>query len=78
MTDKNISNQTVILENSTNAAADASHAAAGGHNPLSQFEVKKIFDLNIAGFDISFTNSSLYMVIATFLAIFFMAFATRK
>ncbi|NBV06124.1 MAG: F0F1 ATP synthase subunit A [Proteobacteria bacterium] len=48
------------------------------HNPLAQFEVHKIFEINIAGFDISFTNSSLYMVIATFSVIFFMLFATRK
>ncbi len=48
------------------------------HNPLAQFEVHKIFDLNIAGIDISFTNSSLYMVIATLTVIAFMLFSTRK
>ena len=48
------------------------------HNPLAQFEIKKIFDLKIAGFDISITNSSLYMIIATFLVVFFMLLATRK
>lgn len=34
------------------------------HSPLEQFEIKKIFDLELAGFDISFTNSSLWMSIA--------------
>jgi len=48
------------------------------HNPLAQFEVHKIVDLNVAGIDISFTNSALYMVIATFLVISFLLFATRK
>lgn len=48
------------------------------HTPLSQFEVKKIFDLNIGSIDISFTNSSLYMVLATIISIAFMIFATRK
>lgn len=48
------------------------------HNPLAQFEVHKIADLHIGNFDISFTNSALYMVIATTLTIFFMLFATRK
>ena len=48
------------------------------HNPLAQFEVHKIFDIKLAGFDISFTNSALYMVIATLSVIFFMLFATRK
>lgn len=32
-------------------------------NPLEQFEIKKIFPLDINGIDISFTNSSLCMVI---------------
>lgn len=48
------------------------------HNPISQFEVKSIVDLELAGFDISLTNSALYMIIATSLIIFFMLFATRK
>lgn len=48
------------------------------HNPLSQFEVKKIIDLHIGSIDISFTNSALYMVIATILVIGFMIFSTRK
>ena len=48
------------------------------HNPLAQFEVHKIFDLNIAGIDISFTNSALYMLLATVAVIVFMLLATRK
>ncbi len=48
------------------------------HNPLAQFEVNKLIDLHLGSFDISFTNSSLYMVIATFSAIIVMLLATRK
>lgn len=55
--------------------SDISHEK---HSPLSQFEVKKIFDLHIGSIDISFTNSALYMVIASILVISFMIFATRK
>lgn len=55
-----------------------SHEAGEKHNPLMQFEVKKIFDLQIGNIDISFTNSALYMVLATFCIISFMLFATRK
>jgi F-type H+-transporting ATPase subunit a len=61
-----------------NALPEAANHASQGHNPLAQFEVKKIFDLNIGGIDISFTNSALYMLIATISAIAFMVFATRK
>ena len=34
------------------------------HSPLDQFKLEKIFDINIAGIDVSFTNSSLFMLIA--------------
>jgi len=48
------------------------------HSPLSQFEVKKIFDLHLGSIDISFTNSSLYMAIATFCIFAFMLLATKR
>jgi F-type H+-transporting ATPase subunit a len=48
------------------------------HSPLDQFKIEKIFDINIGGYDISFTNSSLYMVVATLFAILIMALATSK
>ncbi len=34
------------------------------HSPLSQFEIKPIIDLNFLGFDISFTNSALFMMLS--------------
>ena len=34
------------------------------HTPLSQFEIKPLYDLSLAGHDVSFTNSSLFMVLA--------------
>ena len=33
-------------------------------DPMHQFEIKRLLDINIAGFDISFTNSALFMLIA--------------
>ena len=41
-------------------------AAGGheGHSPIHQFEIKQFFPLKLFGFDASFTNSSMYMVIA--------------
>ncbi len=67
-----------LVKNSQNIAENVDVADAAPHNPLAQFEVKKIFDLQAFGFDISFTNSSLYMVLATLIAILFLHFATRK
>ncbi len=53
-------------------------AVQGGGNPLSQFTVKKLIDINLGNIDLSLTNSSLYMIIATFAIISFMLFATRQ
>lgn len=52
--------------------------SAGSHSPLDQFKIKKLIDIDVAGFDISFTNSSLYMIISTISIIAFMLLATRK
>lgn len=34
------------------------------HSPLDQFVIKKLVEINLLGFDISFTNSSLFMLLA--------------
>ncbi len=36
---------------------------SGKIDPMYQFEIKPLFELNLAGYDISFTNSSLFMMI---------------
>ena len=38
--------------------------AEAHHSPLAQFEIKTLLPLEVGGVDISFTNSSLFMVIA--------------
>jgi F-type H+-transporting ATPase subunit a len=48
---------------------------AGHHGPMEQFEIRKIVDLDLFGHDISFTNSSLMMVVALVLISGFMIFA---
>lgn len=52
--------------------------AHDAHTPLSQFEVKKIFDFHIGSIDLSFTNSALYMIFATAITVLFLHFATKK
>ena len=48
------------------------------NDPMQQFEIKKIFDLpDIAGHDIAFTNSSLWMVIGAAAVIGFFALTLR-
>lgn len=38
-------------------------------NPLNQFVIKKIYDISLFGYDMSLTNSSLFMFIAIFVVI---------
>lgn len=47
-------------------------------DPLHQFEIKPLVPLEIAGFDVSFTNSSLWMMIAVIVSITLMTVATRR
>ena len=47
-------------------------------DPIHQFEIHPIIPLNVAGIDISFTNSSLWMAIAVVTSIVLMSLATRK
>ena len=47
-------------------------------DPLHQFEITPIIPLEIAGIDISFTNSAMWMAIAVVASMAFMMIATRK
>ncbi len=48
------------------------------NNPLDQFLITKLIPISVFGIDISFTNSALFMVIATVLLILFQHFALRN
>lgn len=50
----------------------------GGESPLKQFEIKEILPIKIGGLDLSFTNSSLFMVIAVALAASFFLIGLRR
>lgn len=50
---------------------------AGGHSPLEQFEIKKLVPLELFGYDISFTNSSLWMLLTLAAACTFLYVAMR-
>ena len=42
------------------------------HSPLEQFEIHRIFDLEVFGIDVSFTNSALWMLIVVLTATLFL------
>jgi F-type H+-transporting ATPase subunit a len=47
-------------------------------DPLKQFEIYPLLDIQIAGFDVSFTNSALWMVIASAVAYGLMRLSMRQ
>jgi len=46
--------------------------------PIEQFEIKNLVDISVGGVDLSFTNSSAYMVLTVVLAGSFLLLATHK
>lgn len=47
-------------------------------NPLEQFEIKTIIPIKVGDIDISFTNSSMYMLLAVMISTLLMAWCLRK
>ena len=65
------------------AAESAGHGdghggGSGMPDPMHQFEIKRLVELDLFGFDASFTNSALFMVIGAVLITVFIIFAMRK
>ncbi|NRB10283.1 MAG: F0F1 ATP synthase subunit A [Rickettsiaceae bacterium] len=50
------------------------------HSPLDQFKVKKVVELNLFDYDVSLTNSAIFMILAaTFILLyFFIAFRNKR
>ena len=46
-------------------------------DPIHQFEIKRLFPMNLFGFDATFTNSALFMVLAVVLISAFLIFSMR-
>ncbi len=46
-------------------------------DPIKQFKIEPIIPLDVGGFDISFTNSSLWMLIGILVSTLFLTFSTR-
>jgi len=48
------------------------------HSPVEQFTIKALFHLQLFGFDVSFTNSALFMLLAVVLSMIYLTFAMRR
>ena len=47
------------------------------HSPVEQFTIKSLMQLQLFGYDISFSNSSLFMMLAVIVSTIFLTFAMR-
>jgi F-type H+-transporting ATPase subunit a len=50
----------------------------GMHSPVEQFEIKPLVDLSLGDYDVSFTNSSLFMLLAIGVSALFLVTAMRR
>ena len=50
----------------------------GMHSPVEQFEIKPLVELSLGGYDVSFTNSSLFMLLAIGVSVIFLISAMRR
>lgn len=48
------------------------------HSPLQQFELKTLFDINIGGISLDFTNSALFMMLSSIFAAIILIMATKN
>lgn len=53
-------------------------ADTNGHSPLAQFEIHRLLPMEIGGLDLSFTNSSLFMVLGVALVTAFLVLGMRR
>jgi len=58
------------------ATAEGKHAA-GGVNPMEQFNIERFVPIHVFGVDASFTNAALWMVMATAVVTLFLTFSMR-
>jgi F-type H+-transporting ATPase subunit a len=61
------------------ATAEGGHpGGGGGFNPMHQFVIHRYYPLNLFGYDASFTNSSLWMAMATLLVTGLLIYSMQK
>jgi len=48
---------------------------AAANDPISQFKIKSLLDIDVAGFQLDFTNSTFWMVVGVFVTLAFFGVA---
>jgi F-type H+-transporting ATPase subunit a len=60
------------------APAQEGHHGGGGFSPLHQFNIERYLPIKIAGIDVSFTNSALWMLLAIAVITGFLVYSMRN
>ena len=69
---------TETIGGTAGAVQGAVEHGGGAHNPLEQFQIKRLIPIHIGDLDLSFTNSALFMLIAVALITLFLTYAMRS
>jgi len=48
------------------------------HSPVEQFTIKSLLHLELLGYDVSFSNSALFMILAVLVSVAYLTFAMRN
>ncbi len=48
------------------------------HSPVEQFTIKTLLHLELLGYDVSFSNSALFMILAVLVSVAYLTFAMRN
>jgi len=48
------------------------------HSPVEQFTIKALLHLQLFGYDVSFTNSAMFMLLAVLVSVIYLTFAMRR
>ena len=60
------------------AGAEHAEGHAGGHSPMEQFTIKPLIPIHIGKYDLSYTNSSMFMSLAVLLTALLFGLSTKK
>ena len=70
--------KSVASETNIDDAAGAAHGAGEGHSPLAQFEIRELVPIHFGDWNLSFTNSALWMMVAIALATMLFTLSMRR
>ena len=60
------------------AGAEHAEGHEGGHSPMEQFTIKPLIPIHVGKYDLSYTNSAMFMTFAVALTALLFGLSTKK